>query len=158
MPSAARTLKEPIMMIRSPAFEAPIHRRGGHYFVGFDCNTLRQGQAVDQILWSAIGARSDGEVNVAGVSRTLTQEQRAHVWAARLGGGERTIRGLVAATKGHGLKQTPCVTGSTCEAEGVASVKTAEKVACKQAPGARAKHALRRWHWLRQQISMGASA
>ena len=85
----------------------------------------------------------------------------------------------------HGLKRTPCVTGSTCEAEGVASVKTAEKVlnvrnierafgvlaneatllgtdsssnlqvACKQAPGARAKHALRRWHWLRQQISMG---
>ena len=29
------------------------------------------------------------------------------------------------------------------------------QVACKQAPGERAKHALRRWHWLRQQISMG---
>ena len=123
---AARTLKEPIMMLRSPAFEAPIHRRGGHYFVGFDCNTLRQGQAVDQILWSAIGARSDGEVNVAGVSRTLTQEQRAHVWAARLGGGERTIRGLVAATKGHGLKQVTAT--MVRQAEGVASVKTAEKV------------------------------
>ena len=100
----ARTLKEPIMMIKSPVFEAPIHRRGGHYFVKFDCSTL-QGQAIDQILWSAVGARPDGEVNVAGVSRTLTQEQMAHVWAARLGGGERTIRGLVAATQGHGLKQ-----------------------------------------------------
>ena len=111
---AARTLKEPIMMIKSPAFEAPIHRRGGHYFVGFDCSTLRQGQAIDQTLRSAVETRSDGEVNVAGVSRTLTQVQMAHVCSAPVTAGyTRESCGVygrlgLADTSGTGSWAEPC--------------------------------------------------
>ena len=85
----------------------------------------------------------------------------------------------------HSLRRVPVKTSSTCEVEGIASVKAAEwvitarnierafgvlkpratllgtdsssnmQIAERQAPNARAKHALRRWHWLRQQIDQG---
>ena len=101
----ARVLKEPVMKIKSPTFEAPIIRRGGHYFVEYNYAELQQARFIENILWGAVKTKPDDEVNVAGMSRTLSQVQLAHCWAARLGGGERSIRGLLNATKGHGLTQ-----------------------------------------------------
>lgn len=101
----ARVLKEPVMKIKSPTFEAPIIRRGGHYFVEYNYAELQQARVIENVLWGAVETKPDDEVNVAGMSRTLSQVQLAHCWAARLGGGERSIRGLLNATKGHGLTQ-----------------------------------------------------